>query len=156
MMLRASSEKAGNKVDIKLINGETNDDGSVQHGKALSGFAEAFVSRDKGELEQARNALINEIGAEKMVDAAGVAANFQRMVRIADGTGIPVDAPMNIMAQDIQNELGLKRFSSAQNTPELSLGLRLLSPILKRLAPIMMRRMAKRNATSSTALEKNK
>ncbi len=150
MVLRVSSEQAGNKVDIQLINGEANDDGGVKHGKALSAFAEAFVARDKSELEQARNALINEIGVESMEDAAGIAANFQRMVRIADGIGIPVDAQMNVMAQDIQKELGLKRFSSAKNTPALSLGLRLLSPILKHLAPIMLRRMAKGNASSNT------
>ena len=148
MVLRANAEQVGNKVDLQLINGETNNDGGVKHGKALSSFFEAFVSRDETELELARFVLVNETGEQVMVDAAGVAANFQRMVRIADATGIPVDTPMNVMSQDIQKELALNRFSSAQNTPALSFGVRLLSPIIKRLAPIMMRRMAKGNKTS--------
>ena len=43
-----------------------------------------------------------------LVDAAGVAANFQRMVRIADSIGIPFDYMDSPTVQAIQQELGLK------------------------------------------------
>lgn len=52
-----------------------------------------------------------------MVDAAGVIANFQRMVRIADGTGIPLDEPVAMLTTDIREELGLNHYGSADRTP---------------------------------------
>jgi len=46
-----------------------------------------------------------------------VAANFQRMVRIADSTGIPVDGLVDALSGSIPDELELRRFHSAGNTP---------------------------------------
>lgn len=51
-----------------------------------------------------------------LVDAAGVAANFQRMVRIADSIGIPFDNMQSDFVNSIQAELGLTRFTSAQHS----------------------------------------
>ena len=105
MVLRASAEIAKNEVDLHLVTGEVSDNGGIDHGKSLVNFVEAFVSRDEAVLETARSTLHREIGPEAMVDAAAVAGNFQRMARIADATGIPLDAPMRVMAKDIQDEL---------------------------------------------------
>ena len=52
-----------------------------------------------------------------MVEAAGVAANFQRMVRIADSMGIPVDDMEQELGQAVRAELDLTKFTSAANTP---------------------------------------
>ena len=52
-------------------------------------------------------------------DAAGVAANFQRMVRIADSMGIPVDDMEQELGQAVRAELDLTRFASAANTLEI-------------------------------------
>ena len=46
--------------------------------------------------------------------------NFQRMVRIADGTGIPVDSRMNALTAGMREDLGIDRFGSAANTAEVS------------------------------------
>jgi hypothetical protein len=51
-----------------------------------------------------------------LVDAAGVAANFQRMVRIADSMGIPIDDTESDLGKSVRSELDLGRFASAQNT----------------------------------------
>ena len=40
---------------------------------------------------RARKALIAAVGEEGFVDAAGVVASFNAVVRIADATGIPVE-----------------------------------------------------------------
>ncbi len=61
--------------------------------------------------------MFEEAGNDVVVDAAAVAGNFQRMVRIADATGIPVDEPMQALSRGIQEDLDLRRFHSAQNTP---------------------------------------
>ena len=50
------------------------------------------------------------------MDAAGVAANFQRMVRIADSMGIPVDDMASELSQSIRSELELTRFEGARNS----------------------------------------
>ncbi len=52
-----------------------------------------------------------------MVDAAAVAANFQRMVRIADSMGIPLDEEDIEPCAGVRQELDLGRFASAENTP---------------------------------------
>jgi hypothetical protein len=46
-----------------------------------------------------------------MVDAAGVASNFERMVRIADATGIQLDARMAAVSQEVRDTLQLERFT---------------------------------------------
>ena len=51
-----------------------------------------------------------------LVDAAGVAANFQRMVRIADSIGIPVDDVYEQNKKQVWEELGIESFASAQNS----------------------------------------
>ncbi len=61
--------------------------------------------------------MLDVAGETVLVDAAGVAANFQRMVRIADSMGIPVDQlTENEMSDQIRNELDLYRFKSAENS----------------------------------------
>ena len=52
--------------------------------------------------------------AAALVDAAGVASNFERMVRIADATGIPLDARMAALSQDVRDTLHLERFLAGQ------------------------------------------
>ena len=59
----------------------------MAHGAELVAFAEAIVTGAQT-LAQSRAAGVEALGPEAMVDAAGVASNFERMVRIADSTGI--------------------------------------------------------------------
>jgi hypothetical protein len=80
-------------------------------------FAEAVAQRDTDALDEARQALLEAAGPGVLVDAAGVAANFQRMVRIADATGIPVDDIGSELSREIRDGLHLARFASARNTP---------------------------------------
>jgi hypothetical protein len=41
-------------------------------------------------------------GVEAMFDAAAVASNFERMVRIADGTGIPLGERLETAARGVR------------------------------------------------------
>ena len=47
-----------------------------------------------------------------MVDAAGVASNFERMVRIADATGIPLGEGLEEFSSEVRLELGLDRMQT--------------------------------------------
>jgi hypothetical protein len=85
----------------------------------LIAFTEAVVEDDDAALARSRQAVIGAMGAAAMVDAAGVAANFERMVRIADSTGIPLDDRMEKMTQTVREELHLERFAGSKNMTQI-------------------------------------
>jgi len=116
-MLRASALTTGTDINVHAVNGS--DDSAavgVSHGRLLMRFAEAFTRRDAEELERTRQELEAVAGAATLVDAAGVVANMQRAVRIADAMGIPVDASTSEFGNDISETLQLTRFASARHT----------------------------------------
>ena len=139
-MLSLSADLSKADVDLQVINGDG--DGGVQFGRELREFAEALASRDEGALATAREALYQTAGNDVLIDAAGVAANFQRMVRIADATGIPVDDIMSGLSGSIPDDLNLRRFQSAGNTPEQGRLGRVKGKILGILARRLLRRAA--------------
>jgi hypothetical protein len=107
-MLRVSAQKTGTEIDVRGINGDANAaDAGIEHGRELMTFAEAFATRDETGLARARDILKTSGGDAVLVDAAGVAANFQRMVRIADATGIPIDNLDNPLGIEVRRVLEL-------------------------------------------------
>ena len=118
-MLRASALTNNTEVDIQSINGDAISAATgIEFGPELLAFAESIAARDTKAITQTRSALLAIAGPQAVVEAAGVAANFQRMVRIADSIGIPVDNMATELGQSVRKELNLERFASAQNTPK--------------------------------------
>ncbi len=78
----------------------------------MTAFADAAVTGDDAELATARDALRTAAGSEVVVDAAGAIGNFERMVRIADGTGIPLDGIVDSLTSDVRGELGIEEMES--------------------------------------------
>lgn len=118
MLLRASGEMTREAFDMQVITeGGAAAPSGVPHGETLVAFAEAVVGSDETALATARQRLLVELGPEALVDAAAVASNFERMVRIADSTGIPLDDVVYEKTLDVREELHLDRFGSAVNTP---------------------------------------
>ena len=141
-MLSLSADLSDATVNLQMINGdEAATAGDVAHAKALMNFAEAFALRDERALVDARAQLLEEAGAAVLVDAAAVAANFQRMVRIADSTGIPLDERNVALSANVRKELDLERFGSASNTPPATIKTRLLSLIARPLAKRMLKKI---------------
>lgn len=68
------------------------------------------MAADDDMLQHTRHGVLEAMGPEAMVDAAGVASNFERMVRIADSTGIPLDNRMLRASEGVREELELERF----------------------------------------------
>ena len=64
----------------------------------------------------ARAALIDAVGGDGFVDAAGVVGHFERLVRVADATGIPLDAAAAEATVDIREDLDLNTFGMAART----------------------------------------
>ena len=115
----------------------------VTSGEALAHFADAVVTGTSIDINHARNRVERELGREATVDAAAVIANFQRMVRIADGTGIPLDEPVLMMSQTIREDLGINKFHAYNNSPQLKLHQRILGRVLAPFMPKLVKRMAK-------------
>ena len=117
MMLRVSSQTTNREIDLDGISqGHEAGPGGVPHGEAMLAFAEAVVARDEDAIAQGRTELRSTMGDRAFGDVCGVIANFHRMVRIADGTGIPLDEPYLSMTAELRSELGINEFGSARNS----------------------------------------
>ena len=117
MMLRVSAMTTETEVDLQGVNGDAASAAmGIEYGAELMSFAESLAQRDEPGLARSRTALRQAAGDKVLVDAAGVAANFQRMVRIADSLGIPFDNMQSDFVNSIQTELNLTRFASAQHS----------------------------------------
>jgi hypothetical protein len=112
-MLRGSSQVGGTEADLLAIVRGADVDSQVPHGTELLQFVDAVLGKG-ADPEQARNALAACAGLEAVADAAGVIGNFMRMVRIADGTGIPIDSYFDEPGREIRDRLGIDSFSSAR------------------------------------------
>lgn len=116
----------------------------VAHAAALLALVDALVDGDDAALAGARARVRGELGAAALVDALAVAANFERMVRIADGTGIPLDAPVAIATADARAALGIDDYTAAANTPPPPWLQRLLAPLLRPLMNALLRAVGRR------------
>ena len=105
----------------------------VAHGEVLLALAEAMVRGDDETRTRARERVLSAMGPEALVDAVAVASNFERMVRIADSTGIPLDGALDVMSTDLRQELRLDRFGSSANTPGAGAAKRVMGSALRPL-----------------------
>lgn len=115
-MLRVSAQATSSEVDLQAINGDAECAAvGIEFGPELMRFAESVAMRSS-DLPDRRSELLEAAGQAALVDAAGVAANFQRMVRIADAIGIPVDDMNAEIGRGVRTELGIDRFPSARHS----------------------------------------
>jgi hypothetical protein len=140
LLLRASGAVTGRRFDAAAVTSDAAAATSgVAHAATLLAFADAVVGSDDEALARARTAVLHELGSAALVDAAAVASNFERMVRVADATGIPLDPPLVILTETLREELGANRFGAAINTPPPSAALRLAGRVLRPIAFPLLR-----------------
>ena len=113
MLLGRSSEDN----DALNLNGTVRNeiDSGVEYGEVLLRYSDVAVARTS-DLAEAREALNAAMGADAVVDCAATIANFQRMVRIADGCGIPLDSFSRRESEAWRADLGIDSFRSRGNT----------------------------------------
>ncbi len=105
MLLGLSGSQSNAEIELANVTGSDHGDGGVAKGQLLASFAEAV--HDGADVAAVREEVLAELGPESMVDAAAICANFNMMVRIADGTGTPLDAGTVPPSEELRNELGL-------------------------------------------------
>lgn len=113
-MLRASSEAVGDDARLDATVGVAVADVGVEHGDALIAFAEAAVNGDA--LDELRVKLVEAVGAAGAGQAAATVAAFSGLVRVADGTGIPIDDGLASASVDIRKDLELFAYNGAANS----------------------------------------
>jgi hypothetical protein len=110
LLLRASGVTHNRAYDLNAVTGAAQDDGGVPHGRLLVAFAEAVLGEDEVALTHSRAALRAAIGPAGLVDAAGVVGLFNAIDRVADATGIPLEAEKLEASADFRAALGVDRF----------------------------------------------
>ena len=96
--------------DLNAVTSTVEGDGGVPHGRLLVEFAEAVLGEDEVALTRARAALSEAIGPAGLVDAAAVVGLFNAIDRVADATGIPLEAEKAAASADFRTALGVDRF----------------------------------------------
>ncbi len=85
-------------------------DTGIENDAILIAFANAVVADDKAALQTARSQISDTMGEAALVDAAGVAAFFNGIDRIADATGTPVDPASDEATTEMRAALGIDKF----------------------------------------------
>jgi hypothetical protein len=114
MLLRESSEAIGESYNEASVMGGQNQHG-IAAGDELVAFGEA-LTLGSANLADARTRLRALAGDAGFVQAAGIAAIFNGLVRTADSTGIPLDDNMRNATEQVRARLGINDFAAAQNT----------------------------------------
>jgi hypothetical protein len=104
---------ANRDYDLAAVTGSGSDDAGVPAGRLLVEFAEAALGEDDAALSRIRAALLTALGRRGLVDAAAIVGLFDAIDRVADATGIPLEADEAAHSADIRAALGLDRFAVA-------------------------------------------
>jgi hypothetical protein len=123
-----SSQVHGQAVELAQVTGAAAGDGGVAHGARLVSFVDAAMGADDAALTRERAALREVLADDAFVDTCAVIGAFNVVDRIADATGIPLDASLVAMSAQVREELDLARFASAANTPGMGTQRQALRP----------------------------
>jgi len=83
----------------------------VPQATELLEFGDAMLGDDRDRQTRARAAIYEALGPAGLVDAAAIVASFNAVVKIADGTGIPLEDEKAAATQEMRDALGLERFN---------------------------------------------
>ena len=91
MMLRASSQDLGDKLNLRAVVASEATDAGVPHSEVLAGFVDAVLT-DKPELDTARQAIFDALGPFELEFVAGavVDAFAQLLAHGLDDGGVVV------------------------------------------------------------------
>ena len=146
-MLRESVELTGGAIDFDgLTDPACTEIRGIANSRELLEFTNACMEGDAAARASTRRNLVDSMGSAAMIDAVGIISNFQRMVRIADTTGIPTDGPMQVISADLCKQLGINNYASAANSKPPTFFRKL---VLNLIGVRMFRKMIRESSTLS-------
>jgi hypothetical protein len=114
-LLRASSQHNGHSYDLRAVTlGAAVADCGIPHSDRLIEFAEAILGGGEARLAQARAAIVDAMGADALVDSAGVAGLFNAIDRVADATGAPLEDAKAADTVSLRDAIGIDAFDAAR------------------------------------------
>ena len=81
----------------------------------MVGLVDEMAKGDTNARRQARDAILDELGSESLVDAAAVFGNFEMMNRVAEGTGVTVPPQVLEREAEMMKTLGLEDTLKSQH-----------------------------------------
>ena len=81
-------------------------------GAVHAGSEEAVMGGDDDARDAARRGLREALGDAGMVDACAVIANYNALDRVADATGIPLEAQKEATTVELRADLGIDAFAA--------------------------------------------
>ncbi|NJO23191.1 MAG: hypothetical protein HC868_09895 [Sphingomonadales bacterium] len=109
-MLRESSTATGESYDLTAIVGSGGADGGVPNGMVLVAFVDAVLGSDEGQCSDLRDNVRHAVGDAGFVDVCATIASFNAVVKLADGTGIPLEDWKENRTRDIRDALSIDAF----------------------------------------------
>jgi hypothetical protein len=107
-LLRGSGRHSGTDYRLDgIVDGEGAS--GVPHEAVLLTFADAAIV-DLARLDGARDAVLQAVGGDAMIDAAAVIAGFDAITRVADGSGIPLEPPKAEATAEWRARLGIDAY----------------------------------------------
>jgi len=100
-------------MDLRIVTGAA-DNVEVEHGALFARYAEAIVTGTVAQVAAARDALHRAAGNDAVVDAAGVAALFNAINRVADAIGIQFEDSKMERTADLRAQLGIDGMETAR------------------------------------------
>ena len=116
MFLSSSSKAIDSELNITDAVTGSGAASGVPAAEMLIAFTES-ANRLDDDLPAIREALVNEIGEEGMVDAAITVSIFRSLNVAADSSGIRVDDDWVDMAAELASQSYANEFSTARNSP---------------------------------------
>ena len=120
-LLRESSQHTGGDIDFNAVLGETDGDVGIPHADLLVEFTEAVWGDDDSRLTAARQAIVETMGEDVLVDASGVTATFDAIDRVADATGIPLEDYKSEATAQMRVDLDLDTLDTGGKPPQPAL-----------------------------------
>lgn len=69
-------------------------------------FTEAVLANSEKQPEL-RQQIIDSLGTAAFVDVCATVASFNAVVKVADGTGIPLESEKEVRTREVREQLGL-------------------------------------------------
>jgi hypothetical protein len=114
-MLRESGKVTGKSFDLKAIVDSETIAGGVEHGDLLNEFVDAVLTGSADDAANARRRVRDAIGDAAYVDACATIASFNAVVKIADGSGIPLEDIKAKNTKELRESLGIEKYRANRN-----------------------------------------
>ena len=95
-----------------MVTAEGASDGGIPNGGLLIRFADAVLTGSDADLASVRLEIAETMGGAAVADTAAVAALFDAIDRVADATGIEMEAAKAEATVDFRRQIGVDEFFS--------------------------------------------